>query len=445
MYKIIILGIIISSFLFSAPAYSNQACLKDNKKQVLKKIAAKPTFYHINGVRKWYLIGNSLTPGNNIIHFRVDTDADVQSLEVFIDNQFTGKLSKATAEFVGNIDITSLIPGKHSLQLIADGNATFIAKCFFYRSHPIYVLLTTDWDTSDSKNSVLKRHEQLHYEHPALKITHFFAPYTFTDPALSEPRRIYLANWIIRLRDSYQDEIGLHIHPYCNFVNTVAGVDCHFKPSDTFQIGDSSGYTVLSSSYSETDYLRLLKAADALFIAHGLGKPTSFRTGSWAAGAHTLKALAADGFVADSSANNWLRIKEESKNDGNGLLYKWNRQHWRTINDLSQPYYPSEHNPSTTGIPSINILEVPDNGSLVDYVTADEMIRIFKSNWPGRALSRPGTYVFGFHPVSYNQAFHERIEKTLNYIDHFLAENDQGPVVYETLSHMAGLFSSASR
>ena len=104
-----------------------------------------------------------------------------------------------------------------------------------------------------------------------------------------------------------------------------------------------------------------------------------FRTGSWAADAGTLKALAEDGFVADSSANNWARI-EESRHEGNGMLYTWNRRHWAPINDVSQPYYPNAQNSAIAGKPTIPILEIPDNGSLVDYVTGNEMIEIFNVN-----------------------------------------------------------------
>ena len=123
-------------------------------------------------------------------------------------------------------------------------------------------------------------------------------------------RQAYLVDWLLRLSTTYQDEIGLHIHPFCNFVSTVPGVPRRIKPSDSYDKGDSTGYTVLSAAYSESEFFKLLEAADALFTAHGLGKPTAFRTGSWAANAGTLKALAEDGFVADSSANNWARIEE---------------------------------------------------------------------------------------------------------------------------------------
>jgi hypothetical protein len=69
----------------------------------------------------------------------------------------------------------------------------------FYRSHPYYALLTTDWDSADSKNSVLKRHLQLHQEHPTIKVTHFLGPYTFTDPQVSAKWKTYLANWMLDL------------------------------------------------------------------------------------------------------------------------------------------------------------------------------------------------------------------------------------------------------
>jgi len=95
--------------------------------------------------------------------------------------------------------------------------------------------MTTDWDSSDSVDSILHLHEKLHTEHPGFKFTHFLGPYTFTDPMFLKFAQAYLADWLIRLRSTYQDEIGLHIHPFCNFVNTVSGVPCRFKPSDSYE------------------------------------------------------------------------------------------------------------------------------------------------------------------------------------------------------------------
>ena len=110
------------------------------------------------------------------------------------------------------------------------------------------------------------------------------------------------------------------------------------------------------------------------------------------------------------------------------------------ITDISQPYYPNSSNPAAAGKPAIPILEIPDNGSLVDYVTGDEMIEIFNVNCFDAPLRHPATFVFGFHPVSYDRSFHRRIEKVLAHIDSFLASNGEGPVVYETVSRVSSVF-----
>jgi subtilisin-like proprotein convertase family protein len=400
--------------------------------------------FRIGSIKDCYLIGNAVTPGSDKLNAHIDVSGKAAAMEATIDGVASHPLVKTDAAFDGTLDLTQLPPGLHTLSLTEGSNQTPIARLQFRRSHPLYVLMTTDWDSSDSQDSILKLHEKLHTGHPGLKFTHFLGPYTFTDPSVPKVRQAYLANWLLRLHSAYQDEIGLHIHPFCNFVNTVPGVPCRIKPSDSYDKGDSTGYTVLSAAYSENEYLKLLRAADSLFTEHGLGKPTAFRAGSWAANAGTLKALAEDGFVADSSANNWARI-EESRHDGNGFLYTWNREHWHPITDISQPYYPSLINAATSGKPSIPILEIPDNGSLVDYVTGEEMIEIFNRNWFGSTLIRPTTYVMGFHPVSYSLGFHKRIEKVLAHIDNYLAAKGDGPVVYETVSHMPIVFKDLPR
>lgn len=343
----------------------------------------------INGIKDWYLIGNALTRGNDEIHLQVQSDASIENLNLAIDGLFIRQLALSNGSFNGSIDISNLVPGEHILELSTNDNR-MAARKTFRRSHPYYVLLTTDWDSSDSEDYVLQLHEALHREHPYLKITHFLGPYTFTDPLVSSVRRAFIANWLLGLMSSQSDEIGLHIHPYCNFVDTVVCVDCKFKPSYIYMDGDETGYTVLSSAYSENDYLKLLQASDRLFARYGLAKPTAFRAGGWVANSDILRALSADGFVADLSANNWVKL-DEMQAYRNGVLYDWNRRNWAPIGDRSQPYTPYELNPAVSGSPSIPILEIPDNASLVDYVTLDEMIAIFQANWNGPPLSRPLT------------------------------------------------------
>jgi len=163
--------------------------------------------------------------------------------------------------------------------------------------------------------------------------------------------------------------------------------------------------------------------------------PTSFRAGGWRAELHTLRALAAAGFTVDSSANNWRRLEEWNQPDGT-TLYAWNMEHWATIGDTSQPYYPSETDILADAAPHLPILEVPDNGILVDYVTTQEMIEIFDANWGGGALLAPKAYSVGYHPPNFSSDRRDTLSRALEYVDQHLHAYDAGPAVYVTLSSL---------
>jgi len=394
-----------------------------------------PPLFQVQDIESWYLIGNALTPGQNELSVRIQASNYTGTVYAQLDNNTPVSLSAVDSIYSGSLDISNLGSGQHKLHLTTNVSNVSIADLTFMRTHPLYVIVSNDWDSSDNSDVVLRRQEQLHADHPELKLTHFVGPYTFTDSAVSIERRAFLVEWLTNLRDNEGDEIGLHIHPYCTFVNTVESVNCRHQPSYTMTEGDTTGYTVLSSAYTEAEYLRLLTAAKALFEANNLGTPVSFRAGGWAADLGVMKALAAAGFVADSSANNWARL-DEWEDFQNGVLFKWNRQNWSSIGDTSQPYYPSPDNILLTSNNALNILEVPDNGSLVDYVSSAEMIEIFQNNWSGAALTQPIAYTIGYHPINYSSNYHRRIQLTLDHIDQHLASQHQGPVVYEILRNL---------
>jgi hypothetical protein len=143
---------------------------------------------------------------------------------------------------------------------------------------------------------------------------------------------------------------------------------------------------VVVGAYTREEFSTLVQAAIGVFEAHGLGRPTTFRAGGWTTESHTLEALADNGFVADASAANCSRM-EEWKDVPGTSLYAWCQEHWATINDTSQPYCPSVSNIlESAPPPHVGVLEVPDNGLLVDYVRASEMIDTFAANWPRGAL-----------------------------------------------------------
>lgn len=386
-------------------------------------------------VARWSVIPNALSAGADALDWSVDGSADVTEVEVWLDGEFVATVEGGTP-LDGSLEVGDLAPGEHELLFAEPGADEAFAHRTFLRTHPLYVLVSVDWDRANTGDDELAWQEELHTDHPALRLTHFVGPYTFTDPEVVPDRVDLLVAWLQAMEAEHRDEIGLHIHPYCNFVETTS-VACRHEPSYVSDDGDETGYTVLSSAYTEAEYTELLLAADALFVARGFAKPTSFRAGGWIADEGVLSALANAGYVADTSANNW-QLMEEWQDAANGLLWDWNEEHWGPINSTSQPYYPSRVDAALPGTPSIPILEVPDNGILADYVGADEMIAVLEANWDGGALAEPTVFSIGYHNRTQGLGFNFRdnVDETLAHVDRFLAEDDAGPLQYATLSEM---------
>jgi hypothetical protein len=396
--------------------------------------------YRIEHVRNWLLVGNAVTPGHDSIEMQVFAPGGVDTVDVWLDDQPGVRLERGEeGDFRQALDASGLPPGEHELLLSADGADTAFARLIVQRSHPLYVVVTNDWDDADNGDGSLEQQERLRGFHPELRMTHFVGPYTYTDPTITPERRELLTGWVLDQREQYGDEIGLHIHPWCNFVDTT-GVPCRTEPSTVYSQGDETGYTVMCSAYSEEEFTEILLAADAIFEENGLGKPTSFRAGGWTADLGTLRALASADYLADASANNWARM-EEWQGQMNGVLYTWNMENWASIGDTSQPYYPSEADILLAGEPAIPVLEVPDNGILVDYVTGAEMIDVFNANWDREtALDQPIVYSIGYHPPNFVSEYRVRLTEALTHAEQFLASQDAGPVVYATVSEMADVW-----
>jgi hypothetical protein len=114
---------------------------------------------------------------------------------------------------------------------------------------------------------------------------------------------------------------------------------------------------------------------------------------------------------------------------------------WSMIGATSQPYYPNDGDPQSDASPTLEILEVPDNGSMVDYVSFDEMSGIIDLNWDGNALHAPTTFMMGYHPAMGTSGEDKtRVDALLDYADTLLASKGDGPVVYEVLKNMPVVF-----
>lgn len=398
--------------------------------------------------KQWYLVGNAATPGDDTVRIVVEPKPGTETIEAWIGakaEDATPLARQGDGTFVLEMPAAELAVGDHETLLVANGGGTAFAKIDLHRSAPYYVIVTTDWDFADPGNTVNDYQVKLHADHPELVMTHFVGPYTFTDPNLTVERKAQLVSWLLYMRDTFQDEIGLHIHPYCHFVAS-AGLTCITDQSTVYANGDTSGYTIKLAAYTREQMGQLLDHANFLFEQNGLNRTRTFRAGGWTASLATLQALSDKGFVADTSALNWARIEEWKTpsvlNMHNGELYRWNMENWNPINDTSQPYWVSASNVWTSDAPTLPILEVPDNGAMIDYVTLEEMNGLFDTNWDRKAFETPRTLMMGFHPAKSFSAFEGgRVDGFLHYADAHLASRGTGPVVYITLEDVVAAYT----
>lgn len=392
--------------------------------------------FQIQGARHWYMIGDGVTPGDDTMTVIVTAPAGTSFVDAYVGEHEPVRMTKQTDGFAMQVSIADIV-GDTDVVFSADGSSSAFGVWPFHRSAAYYVLVSTDYDFSDPGASSMMFIDYLHSLHPGMRITHFWAPYTYTDPAVDESRRTALTQWILGERDTNHDEIGLHIHPYCNFVED-AGLTCITDKSTTSTTGtDLSGYTIELAAYEQAPMEQLLQHAKDIFNQRGLGTPTLFRAGGWTADLNTFHALVDQGFIADSSAINWERIEEWQGK----LLYSWTMQHWAPIGDTSQPWYPSTTDVLAHG--DMPMLEVPDNGVMIDYVSLAEMTGIFDANWPSAgAIPAPITLMMGFHPApQFTEDEYNRVNDFLEYADQHLATKDLGPVVYTTLSDVIPAFN----
>ncbi|MEZ4294933.1 MAG: hypothetical protein R3B70_08140 [Polyangiaceae bacterium] len=395
--------------------------------------AANDPAFLVTGVPGYLLAGDDLTPATPSFQLRVTPPAGVTEIDLWLDADNALPLTQEGADFVITADVLPLSVGVHSLMLAERGAENGFFRADFDKGHALYLIVSTDWDFPDVYDTVLDHHEEMHTAHPELKITHLIGPYTFTDPAVPQARRDQIVAWAKGMRDTHGDEIGLHVHPRCTFVE-AAGLPCLTQPSVADPAGDDTGYTVRLGAYTREEWNILFAKAAEIWASVGFGKATSFRAGAWTLESHVAAALADSGFTADSSPVNWPYLEEWEGYD----LYTWNQEQWAPIGDTSQPYYPTEDSvlPGGSGAP-LSLLLLPDNGIMVDYWTVDEMTAIFDANWPGSPLTTPTQLSTGFHPAPqayYSKAEYTRLDKLFAYADQFLASQQRGPVVYITMS-----------
>lgn len=313
--------------------------------------------------------------------------------------------------------VKDLKPGIYRFQVTANENGTKYKsqRAAFYVSYPLYVTWTIDWEGYDVTDAFLNVMAKIANKHK-MPMTQLFNPRIYTS-GLSKERQEYLTNWVKEREKKYDDEIGLHLHMFYDFV-TASGVE----PKKTPNWGDDGdGYGSLTSNYNEEEMTKILTKALDLFSQNNINKPETFRAGGWFASLDTLKALQNVGILADTSGRTSY---EFGKNKLKG--------HWDLL-ATAQPYKPSSSNQNITGNSNLDLWEIPNNGADSYWFKTDDLIQRFKSNYRGGILEKEKQVTYLSHPHWFNLKEQEKIEKTLLYIDNFRYENDSGPVIYVRL------------
>jgi predicted deacetylase len=311
-------------------------------------------------------------------------------------------------------DTSRLTLGSYQLQttLISEGKTLQSTKSHIFISYPLFVTWTMDWEGYDVPDNELQNLADFSDKHD-LPVTHFFNPSIYVSPEISSDRATYLTNWI-KEREKAGDEIGMHLHMHLYMVE-AAGVKPRTSPKWTNYL--NTGHDVPMTAYTKSEVKQILKWATDKFLEEGLPSPIAFRAGGWFANIETLEALQENGFIIDSSGRD--------KYTWGSLEGPWN------LHVTSSPYKPSKADQNSTTPPTLDIWEFPNNGSDSWFHDSNELISRFNQNFNNESVQRVQVLTYLTHPHQISRDI-EQLEPTFNYIDQFMAVDDQGPVFYIT-------------
>lgn len=276
----------------------------------------------------------------------------------------------------------------------------------------LLLLVTVDWEGRDLRDDNLSAMERLRERFPGVKLVQFLNAAYFTKPgAVAEDVAASIARALLP-----DDELGLHVHGWRSLFE-ASGVT--FRSSPTFWdpegvaqscFAADCGHEVPISAYASEELRSVLRFSNETLEAEGFGRPTSFRAGGWMADVSVRDALVAEGFLTENSA---VPAEFLASEIGDLPLHGWVEELWKGTTSTSQPapLPTDEHG---------HLLEIPDNGALADYMTAQEMIDVYEDV---RALweadpEKDAVLSIGFHQETAAR-FLPRVEEAL---DHILAD-----------------------
>lgn len=233
------------------------------------------------------------------------------------------------------------------------------------------IVVSVDWEGDDLQPSNIQAMKDFRRDYPKIPLQHFLnaAYYTKNQANAAEITKTIKSVLLPK------DEHGLHIHAWRTLVES-SGVTFRYAPSfvrDGFIIADCAvdcGQEIALTGYTNAELRKIIAHSVEILQKEKFNRPRSFRAGGWQADDNVLDALAAEGFTLDSSATYAEFLKPLwGKYNLYGLVAKL----WSNTKPTSQPYVYK----TSSGL---KILELPNNSCLSDYMTGDDMLKVFESN-----------------------------------------------------------------
>ncbi len=342
---------------------------------------------------------------------------------------FTAAFAGRTGpQWTGTVGLAGAAAGEQTVEYLVrmrDGSDRVVATSTFILSQPIYVVWTLDFEGDNATNETLDNTYLINRTYFA-PMTIMWNPRVWTAPDVSAERAAVMREWTLNIAQAGHAEVALHLHAWTDFVR-AAGVAPRTSPS---WAGRSDGYDVPLSAFDEAETAKLLAYALRLMEEHGMPRPTSFRAGGLFANAANLRAIAAAGFTADTSAT-------PAGPFGN-LTLPW------TLPKDAQPYRPSRTDANTAG--DLPILEVPNNAGNTYGLTGFSVQRLVNDDLAmlpriGEAATQRRALTFVSHPSTIDATERAAIERLFQAFEPYRWDRDAGPLRYVTLRQLAEAYS----
>ena len=384
--------------------------------------------------RRWYTVPDGLQQDRAVVAVSMQADAAAgQPRARLRSTQETVPMAFVNAPSVGaqwstSLGLSGVAPGEQTVEFLVrmkDGTDAVIATTSFMLSAPVYVVWTLDFEGDAATNETLDNTYAINRKY-FVPLTMLWNPRVWTTTQVSRERADVMRQWTMDVMKAGQGEIGLHLHMWTDFVR-AAGVAPRTTPS---WAGRGDGYDVPLTAFDEAETKKLLDYALKLMADNGMPKPTSFRGGGLFANAANLRAVAAAGFTADTSAT--------PSGDFGQLTLPW------TLPRDAQPYRPSHTDANVAG--DLPLLEVPNIAGNTYGLTAFSIQRVINDDLAmlpaaGVPAMQRRALTLVSHPATIDATERAAIEKLFAAFEPYRWDRDLGPLRYVTLAQLAKAYA----